>query len=137
MVDSDTSGFTIEKLKEWKSDAETAAARALEHRQAPVTESEGVFLEAERLMPMLISEMRDDVQGDQSELIREILILPSPSVIFRSKKKRFVYYEDEHLDLQLQMDWLEEMGMVIDISRRDTPVYRMIPEFVHWLREPS
>jgi hypothetical protein len=137
LIDSDQCRYTVEKLNEWKSDAETAAARALEHRRAPVTQSEGVFLEAERLMPELIAQMRADVRGDETELVREFIILPTPSVPCNSTKPRFAYFESEFPHLELQVDWLEEMGLVVDVTPGDALFYRMVPEFVRWLREPT
>ncbi len=134
LVDSDQSRYTVEKLREWKSDAEAAAARALEQRRSPITESEGVFLEAERLMPNLIAEMRADVRGDNTRLIREFVPLSNRSVIFGHTKPRFVYYETEHPDLQLQLDWLEEMGVIVDVTPKNAPIYRMTTEFADWLR---
>ncbi len=137
LVDSDQSRYTVEKLREWKSDAEAAAARALEQRRSPVTESEGVFIEAERLMPDLIAEMRTDIRGDKTRLIREFVLLPNRNVSFGHTKPRFEYFESEHTNLLLQMDWLEEMGAVIDITPKDSPVYRMTPKFSDWLRGPT
>jgi len=134
LVDSDVFKYTQAKLVEWKRDAELAAARALEKRRSPYTESEGVFLEAERLMPELIADMRQDVHGDESELIRELVILPSKSVIFNYEKPHFFYVEKEHKNLRLKIDWLEEMGLLLDITVGNAPVYRMVPEFVGWLR---
>ncbi|MCX5831581.1 MAG: hypothetical protein NT140_06810 [Deltaproteobacteria bacterium] len=134
LIDSDLSKYTQGKLIEWKQDAEKAAERALEKRRSPYTESEGVFLEAERLMPELIAEMREDVRGDGSELIRELVIQPSRSVIFNSEKPRFFYVEKEHENLQLKIDWLDEMGLLIDITVGNAPIYRMVPEFIRWLR---
>jgi hypothetical protein len=137
LVDNDPSRYSAEKLREWRSDAETAAAHALEQRRAPATESQGVLREAERLMPELIAEMRDDVRGDTSKLVREFAVLPSTGVIFNSTKARFAYYESQHPDLILQADWLEEMGLIVDVTPSNVPIYRMMPEFVEWLREPT
>lgn len=134
LVDADDSRYTVEKLKEWKLDAEAAAAKALEQRRAPATESQGVFLEAERLMPQLISEMRADVNADESRLVREFVILAGRRVHFWSEKPRSTYFESDHPQLRLQIDWLEEMGAVIDVTAKDAPIYRMVPEFFDWLR---
>lgn len=134
LIDSDQSRYSVDKLQEWKSDAETAAARALEQRRAPATESAGVFLEAERLMPGLISEMRTDVRQDATELVRELVILPNRNVAFGGNKPRFHYFENQHAELQLQMDWLEEMGLIVDVTPGNVPIYRITPEFAHWLR---
>jgi hypothetical protein len=136
LIDSDQPRYSVDKLEEWKADAETAAARALEQRRAPATESAGVFLEAERLMPELISEMRTDVRQDTTELVRELVILPNPNVVFGGDKPRFAYFEDQHAGLRLQMDWLEEMGLIVDVTPGNVPIYRITPEFAHWLREP-
>lgn len=134
LVDSDQLRYTVDKLREWKSDAEAAAARALEQRRSPVSESEGVFLEAERLMPDLITEMRTDVREDETGLVREFVPLPNRNVVFGHNKPRFVYYQTEHPDLQLQLDWLEEMSVIVDITPKNSPIYRMTPEFADWLR---
>jgi hypothetical protein len=44
--------------------------------------SEGVHGEAERLMPALVAEMRDDVRSDTAELMRNVVVLLSEGVIF-------------------------------------------------------
>jgi hypothetical protein len=137
LVDSDQSGYSVDKLEEWKTDAETAAARALERRRAPATESEGVFLEAQRLMPELITEMRKDVREDATELVRELILLPHRRVFFGHDKQRFFYVESEHPGLKLKLDWLDEMGLIVDVTPKSTPIYRMTPEFARWLREPT
>ena len=137
LIDNDLSGYSVEKLREWKSDAEAAAAHALEQRRSPPTESEGVFLEAERLMPALIREMRADVQGDATELVREFVPLPQSGVVFGHDRPRFEYYANQHPGLLLQIDWLEEMGLIVDVTPKSTPVYRMTTEFVRWLRTPG
>jgi hypothetical protein len=134
LVDSDPFRYTVEKLREWKRDAEVTASQALERRGAPTTQSQGVFLEAERLMPRLIAQMREDVRSDEGQLIREFVVLSRPEVVFTGVKPRFQYFESEHPQLRLQVDWLKEMRMIVDVTPRDTPVYRMVPEFVDWLR---
>jgi hypothetical protein len=96
-----------------------------------------VFLEAERLMPKLIAEMRTDVRADETQLVREFVILPNAFVAFWNSKPRFTYYESAHPQLRLQVDWLEEMGAVIDVTPKNTPIYRIVPEFADWLRAPT
>jgi hypothetical protein len=134
LIDSDELKFSVAKLQVWRHDAEAAAARALELRRAPATESEGVFYEAQRLMPDLILEMKHDMTDDASELVREFVLLPSENVVFGHTKPRFVYFETTHPNLQIQVDWLAEMGLVVDVTPRNTPIYRFTPEFAEWLR---
>ena len=135
LIDSDRALYTVEKLLEWKVYAERSAKLALEGRRGRVSGSEGIFLEADRLMPRLIAEMRADISTENTELVRELVILWNRNVIFSPGKPRFVYYESEHPDIRNQIDWLEEMGMVVDATVGKTPIYRMVSEFVEWLRE--
>ena len=137
LIDSDLTRYTSEKLVEWKRDAEEAAARALERRRAPPTDSEGVLREAERLMLGLIQEMRHDVREDATELILEFVPLRSRNVVFGGTKPRFNYFETDHPNLRLQVDWLEQMGLIVDVTPSNTPIYRMTPEFAQWLRDPG
>ena len=88
-------------------------------------------------MPDLISEMRTDVGEDATELVREFVLLPSPHVIFGHDKRRFVYFENEHPGLLVQVDWLEDMGLVVDVTPKNTPIYRLTSEFARWLRGPG
>lgn len=112
-----------------------AIAAATPQPEAAPPPSEGVFLEAERVMPKLLAEMRADVRGDESELVSEFVILPTKSVSFPHAKPQFVYYEDEHAPyLLVQVDRLEEMGAVFDVTPKSTKTYRMGPEFIRWLR---
>lgn len=134
LIDSDEAHYTVSKLNEWKSDAETAAARALEHRRAPSAGSEGVFRQAERLMPSLIAEMRTDVRGDGTGLVREFWVLPTAGVVVNSSKDRFRYHESEHPDLGNQISWLEDEALVRDVTPGNAPVFRFTSEFYDWLR---
>ncbi|NTU44686.1 MAG: hypothetical protein HGA99_04060 [Chlorobiaceae bacterium] len=134
LIDSDVDRFSVSRLQQWKLDAEAAASRALEYRRAPATESEGVFMEAERMMPDLIAEMRVDVRSDDTQLIREFVPLSKRGIKFNHPKPQFVYYKTDHPKLTLQLDWLKEMGLIIDVTPLTYPVYRMVPEFAKWLR---
>jgi hypothetical protein len=93
-----------------------------------------VFLEAERLMPALISEMRGDVRTEATELVREVALVPSSGVVLGGRKPRFAYVESEHPGLRLQFDWLEEMGLIVDVTSGNIPIYRMTTAFFGWLR---
>jgi hypothetical protein len=137
LIDSDVDRFSVSRLQQWKLDAETAASRALEYRRAPATESEGVFLEAERIMPDLIAEMRVDVRSDDTQLIREFVPLSSRNLTFNHSKPRFEYYKSEHPQLMLQVDWLKEMGLIVDVNPGSDSIYRIVSEFVKWLRLPA
>ncbi len=85
-------------------------------------------------MPALVAEMRRDVQADETELVRELVPLPSRGVVFGHDRPRFVYFETDHPSLKLQLDWLNEMGLVVDVTPKKWPIYRLSAEFARWLR---
>lgn len=134
LADSDDSRYSVDTLTEWKRVAEDAAAQALERRRNPGSDPDAAFLEAERLMPDLIAEMRRDIRGDETQLVREFVVLPNRNCGFGHSKPRFVYFLSDHPNLSLQVDWLEEMGFIVDVAPSRTPIYRMVPEFVSALR---
>jgi hypothetical protein len=83
---------------------------------------------------LLLSEIQKDLNQDKTGLIRELVVLSSPTVIFNNTKPRFVYYESKHPNLQLIIDRLEDMGFVDDVTYGNTPMYRMTPDFVAAVR---
>lgn len=86
-------------------------------------------------MPDLLTEMQCDLKGEGNELVREFVILPNRNVVFSSIKARFYYFENEHRDLRNRVDILEQLGLVYDVTSKNTPIYRMNEQFVDWLRE--
>jgi hypothetical protein len=137
LVDSDEVHYTEDRLRAWKATAECSAARALGRRRAPESEPDDVFVEAERLMPELLAEMRADVGSDATQLVCEFVLLASSSCVFCHAKPQFEYYEKTHPNLRLQVDWLEQKGLVVDVTTGNAPVYRMVPAFISELRRPT
>jgi TIR domain len=90
--------------------------------------------ELKKIMPELLTEIKSDIEGDDSQVVREFVLLPNDRVIFNSKKKRFIYFEDTHSDLQNKIDLLEDDGFVEDVSPSETPVYRFSELFINLLR---
>jgi hypothetical protein len=134
LVDRDVDRYTSARLGEWKSDCEASAQRRLEQRGAITSDVDGVLVEAERLMPELIGEMRADIQGDQSELVREFVVLPDPGIPYGWPPGHFEYYESSHPGLLNMLSWLEESSLIVDIAPGDMPAYRISPVFQAWLR---
>ena len=88
------------------------------------------FARLRALMPKLFAEMRADLQGDATGLVRELVLLPSKGVVFNSNRPRFAYYETEHSALREQLSLLEQVGFVIDVTPGNAPVFRMQESFV-------
>jgi hypothetical protein len=92
-----------------------------------------LFSKAFHLMPELFSEMKEDIIGDKTHLIREFVILPSKNVSFNPGKPRFYYFEDEHDNLRNKVSLLEEYGFVQDITPKNSPIYRFKEDFIELL----
>lgn len=97
--------------------------------------SRNLFVKIQRLMPKLISEMVEDVNGEGNETIREFILLPNERVSFNSGgKMRFTYFMNKHHDLCGKIQILEQEGMIVDVTPGNTPIYRMSEEFVESLK---
>lgn len=105
--------------------------------QPSVPARKPAFDELCEIMPGLLIEMKKDLSEDTTRLIREFVLLPVRGVIFNSTKRRFFYVESEHPDLKNKVDLLEQHGFVVDVTPRNTPIYRMTEEFVRLLREAA
>jgi hypothetical protein len=136
LVDRDPVAFPAERLRGWRDDAEVSAALALEERGRLPSSAEGVCFEAECLMPRLIQEMRDDVHADETQLIRKFGLKPSRGVLLGSIPAIFDYDEETHEGLYNAVEWLDQMGLVVQEDfDPQVPRYRFTPEFHRWLRE--
>ena len=84
-------------------------------------------------MPQLVSEMRSDLLGPEAKFIREFFVLPNRKCcIGFIRKPRFIYYEDEHQNLQGQIDLLEAHGFLINVTPEgnNALIYRMTEKLV-------
>jgi uncharacterized protein YlbG (UPF0298 family) len=93
------------------------------------------FINVASAMPELIQEIQRDLQREELKVVRDLYILPSKRVVFNLSGKYFVYYEDEHDDLQHKFKRLEDYGFVRDVTCTNTPKYRMSDEFVNYVKE--
>ena len=87
-----------------------------------------------KVMPNLLDEMKTDLLGDKTGLVREFVLLPSSGVAFNGSKPRFHYYEDAHNDLRNKISLLLDDGYVVDVSTTGTPIFRMSEQFANLLR---
>ena len=84
-------------------------------------------------MPDLVSEMRADLSREGSEFIREFFLVSKKWVMNYGRIPRFVYYYEEHDNLDGKIQVLENYGFVIDITTGNAKKYRMTEEFVELL----
>ena len=92
------------------------------------------FKNIRKIMPELFNEMKADIAGDKSCLVREFFVLPNELLTVSSSKPRFSYFEEQHHDLRNKLSLLLDAGFILDVSVTDTPIYRMSDKFVELIR---
>lgn len=90
------------------------------------------FSEAEALMPVLISEMREDVISDASGTKREFY--PYDGGAIHMPGNRFFYDPEKHPDIETKLTVLENLGYITNVATSDTARFRMSEEFVAMLK---
>lgn len=80
-------------------------------------------------MPELIAEMKADLAKPEFSLLREFFIVSRGSVL-NVRDPCFIYYFDDHPNLQAKIHILENYGYVTDVTPGNAKKYRMTEEFV-------
>lgn len=125
------SGVTVGAGGQYLADRFTDQRRKKEN----LSEENRRFESIKSDMPNLFAEMAQDLRGDESWSIREFVIAPHHRVVFNGTKPRFMYYEEDHPHLRVQVDRLEEAGYVVEVSPGKAPIFRMHEHFVQFLRD--
>lgn len=76
------------------------------------------FTKLEQMIPELVNEMRADLK--QHRLYREFVLLKKAWSYNASKKDFFVYYYDDHEDLESKVQILMNYGAAVDITYNNT-----------------
>src|SRR6185436_3206900 len=114
LIDSDPARYSAQLLQEWKRSAEQAALSELESR--PVSTStldDPRFAKAERLLPKLLADMRQDLARDP--LSREFVLLEK-GWSYWSKGYELAYYYEDHPGLNNQIRVLQNLGLIEEIT---------------------
>ncbi len=130
LIDNDPTHYPAELLESWKSEAESAARRALENRPSNLKEPPGAYRKVEGLMPQLFAEMRKDLAD--RPLSREFVILKR-SWKYWARGHELVYYFDDHPELPNKLHILENADMVSNIAYDSVGRYLMSEELVAYL----
>lgn len=133
-VDDQPETFTTEILGQLKANHERWVADALDvaafSKSLAVTKSiAAAFQNVKTSMPGLIAEMKEDLTKKGNEFIREFFII-SKRWTLNVTDPCFVYYLEDHENLQGKIHVLENYGFVIDVTPGNAKMYRMTEEFV-------
>jgi len=139
IIDDQPETFTADILRQLKANHERHVKETLKlassHESLPMEKSiEAKFLKVKSSMPELVAGMKNDLNKEGYNFIRELFIM-SNRYVLQVANPCFVYYFEEHKNLQGKMHILENYGFVIDMTLTPTSVkkYRLTEEFVELL----
>jgi len=119
------SGTLVGAAGKYMADKYTDQRHAQERRR----DEKKRFERIQTAMPGLIAEMKADLATH--ELVRDFVVLPSPTNHYNSSYMVFRYYEDQHQDLQAKVTLLVSAGYAEDRTEGIyKPLYRMTQKFV-------
>ena len=83
----------------------------------------------------LFKEMKADLEGESTSLVREFFVLPAPNAVLAWEEKHFRYDISRFEDLPQKIKMLEHQGFILDVSQsRNLPKYWLQESFVTLLR---
>jgi hypothetical protein len=130
LIDNDSIRFSRAVLEGWKRAAERAAAAALTQGKGVVNTSQPGLAKAERLMPALLEEMREDLRNHPSS--REFVVLKR-GWAYNSQGFYLAYYLDEHEDLEGKLQVLANLGLVREVTYNNVRRFLFAEQFVDYL----
>jgi ABC-type Zn uptake system ZnuABC Zn-binding protein ZnuA len=102
----------------------------LEQRQSADSEPDAAFIKAERLMPKLLTEMREDLA--KYPLKREFVVLKK-AWSYWAKGNELFYFYDDHPELDEMLQILENLSLVREITYNNTKRYIITEHFADYL----
>jgi hypothetical protein len=128
LVDNDTARYPTELLRSWKAQAERRAQIRLESRRS---DPAGPFERLEAMIPAFLTEMAADLRNDP--LSREFVLLKK-AWSYWGKENEFVYYYDDHSQLDGIVRILQNHGLVCEITTDNVQRFVVAEELVDYLR---
>lgn len=132
LVDIDVNTHSVDQLREWKTFAEMRAYLGL---RGFVIAASRNFQKLEDKMPMLITEMRDDIRN--KPFIREFVIL-SQSWSYNNNPRNpiFCYYFENHDNLKPMLKVMQNYGAITETTYNNTERFEFTEDFVEYLQLP-
>lgn len=97
------------------------------HKEAE-RQAKMAFLDTVKKLPDLMNEIKADLAREPS--VREFFVLSKGARLGGSSIPRFEYESTDENGYANKVQILENMGYVIDVTPKNTPMYRMSEEFV-------
>ncbi|WP_217522117.1 hypothetical protein, partial [Vibrio metschnikovii] len=92
-----------------------------------------LWQEIESKFPHLIKEMKNDFSSPKNHGVRKFFV-KSKGTTVNSTEPSFEYHTDVHLDLSAAILYLEDLGLIEDITPGNCPMYRFKERFVDYLK---
>ena len=132
LIDSDVNRYTVDVLREWKVQAELNASDRLEGKEkVPDSNEIIIFEKLEKLMPVLLEEMRDDLK--KNPLHREFVLFKRVWSYNGDGNQILFYYYDDHPDLDNKIRILENCHLIQEITYNNVKRYRLSEDIVEYL----
>ncbi len=132
LVDNDPVRFDRPTLESWKRAAEREAAVALAHHSTSAASSTARkgFAKAEKLMPALLEEFREDLRNNPTS--REFIVLKR-SWVYNASGPYLVYYFDDHENVEGKLQVLMNLNLIREITYNNTRRFVFQEQFVDYL----
>jgi hypothetical protein len=98
------------------------------HRKEAKRHARVAFLDTVKKLPDFVKELKADLAREPS--VREFFILDKGASLGGSSVPSFEYESTDENRYKNKAQILENMGYVIDVTPKNTPMYRMTEEFV-------
>jgi len=132
MVDDQFETYTSSILHQIKDNHENWVSEVLDIAASDSDYLAGysnTFRKVNSMMPELILEMKQDLMKEGNQFIREFFI-SSKRWMLNIIDPCFVYFSEDHENLQSKVNILENYGLVFDVTPGNAKKYRMTEEFV-------
>lgn len=130
LIDNDPIRYNRDVLIGWKRAAERSAAIALAQGKNSNYASQTSHAKIEKLMPVLLEEMREDLLNNPTT--REFIILER-GWIYNSNGQNLAYYFDDHENLAGKLQILANLGFIQEITYNNVRRFIFTEEFVDYL----
>ena len=86
-----------------------------------------------RKMPQLFAEMKNDLESDDTSLVREFIIIAKGTHV-SVRRQVFAYYFESHENLEEKVAFLVERNLITDVTDSNVSKYRFTDSFIESIK---